>query len=141
MKPLYAALALTIAGNVVYHLSQKSISSNAHPLVSIVVSYGVALVLSLLAFFAIPLHGPLGKELLKLNWATYTVGAAIVAVELGFLLAYRAGWRVSLGAVTSNTAVALLLVPAGVMLFHERISLANAVGFVFCVLGIALVTR
>jgi uncharacterized membrane protein len=141
MKLLYGSLALTIAGNVLYHLSQKSIPGGVHPIVSIVASYLTAIALSVVIFIAFPLHEPLFVEVKKLNWATIAVGLSIVAVELGFLLAYRAGWRVSLASVTANVTVALILLPTGMLLFRERLTPTNAVGLAFCVIGLVLVTR
>lgn len=141
MKLLYGSLALTIAGNVLYHLSQKSIPSGIHPIVSITASYLTAIALSVVVFIVFPLKDPLLVEVKRLNWATIALGLSIVAVELGFLLAYRAGWRVSLASITSNTAVALVLLPTGVLLFRERVTPMNAVGLVFCVIGLVLVTR
>jgi len=38
------------------------------------------------------------------------VGLSIVGVELAVLLAYRAGWRISLASVVANVTTALLLV-------------------------------
>lgn len=141
MKLFYASLALTIAGNVLYHLSQKSIPGGVHPMVSIIASYVTAIVLSVVVFLAFPVHGSLMVEVRKLNWATIAVGVSIVAVELGFLLAYRAGWRVSLASVTANTAVALVLLPTGLLFFRERITVTNGVGLIFCLMGLVLVTR
>lgn len=141
MKLLYGSLALTIAGNVLYHLSQKSIPGGVHPIVSIVASYLTAIALSMVIFVAFPLRQPLFVEVKKLNWATISVGLSIVAVELGFLLAYRAGWRVSLASVTANVTVALILLPTGTLLFRERLTPTNAVGLAFCVIGLVLVTR
>ena len=141
MKLLYGSLALTIAGNVLYHLSQKSIPAGVHPIVSIVASYLTAIALSVVIFIAFPVHDTLLVEVKRLNWATIAVGVSIVAVELGFLLAYRAGWRVSLASITANTTVALVLLPTGVLLFRERVTPTNAIGLVFCVIGLVLVTR
>ena len=141
MKLLYGSLALTIAGNVLYHLSQKSIPGGVHPIVSIVASYVTAIALSIVISIVFPLKDPLLVEVKRLNWATIAVGLSIVAVELGFLLAYRAGWRVSLASITANTTVALILLPTGVLLFRERVTPTNAVGLVFCVIGLVLVTR
>ena len=42
------AVGLTVASNVLYHVSQKSIPADAHPLPSLTVTYVVALVLTLL---------------------------------------------------------------------------------------------
>ena len=141
MKLFYGSLALTIAGNVLYHLSQKSIPAGVHPIVSMVASYLTAIVLSALILIAFPLNDSLLSEVKRLNWATIALGLSIVAVELGFLLAYRAGWRVSLASITSNTTVALVLLPTGVLLFRERVTPANAIGLAFCVIGLVLVTR
>ena len=141
MKLLWATLALTIAGNVLYHLSQKSIPLNVHPVVSIVASYITAIVLSLGILIAFPLRAPVMTEVRRLNWATVAVGLSIVAVEVGFLLAYRAGWRVSIASVTANVTVALLLLPTGVLMFHEKLSPTNVVGLLFCVVGLVLVAR
>src|SRR5881275_2104180 len=55
------------------------------------------------------------RSLKELNWATYVVGLSIVGVELAILLAYRAGWRISLASVVANVATALLLVIIGVL--------------------------
>jgi uncharacterized membrane protein len=60
---------------------------------------------------------------------------------LGFLLAYRSGWRISVAAVATNVAVTLLLVPIGIMVFKDHLSLRNVLGLIFCVLGLVLVVR
>jgi len=62
-------------------------------------------------------------------------------LELGFLLAYRAGWKISLGPLVSNVAVAILLIPVGLLLFREKISLVNLIGIGVCLLGLVLVNH
>ncbi len=135
---MFWPVAIVVLSTVVYHVAQKSIPAGAPPLASLAVSYGVALLgtLALLPFF--PLRAPVGRSFRELNWASAAIGAAIVGVELGFLLAYRAGWRVSVGAAVSNTAVAALLVPVGLLLFHEKLSGVNALGLLLCVAGLVL---
>ena len=141
MKLLYAAIALTIGGNVIYHIAQKSIPANVNPIVSVIVSWITSILASLIILTLVPVRDSLMSEVARLNWATYAVGISIVAVEIGFLLAYRSGWNVSLGAVTSNTAVGVLLIPIGMMLFHERMTLTHLIGILFCLIGLVLVTR
>ena len=53
----------------------------------------------------------------------------------------NSGWNVSVGAVTSNVIVALALIPAGALLFQEQITFTRAAGVLFCIVGLALVTR
>jgi multidrug transporter EmrE-like cation transporter len=45
------------------------------------------------------------------------------------------------GAAVSNVAVALLLLPLGVVLFREQLTAANVVGIVFCLTGLVLIVR
>lgn len=141
MKLLYGAIALTIVGNVLYHVAQKSIPANVNPFVSVIVTWMTSILASVLVLIAMPARDSLMNEVARLNWATYAIGLSIVAVEVGFLLVYRSGWNVSLGAVTSNTAVGVLLIPIGMTLFHERMTLTHLIGILFCLIGLVLVTR
>ena len=131
-------VALVVLSTVLYHVAQKSIPATAPPVASLAVSYGVALIgtLALLPFF--PFRMPLARGFRELNWASAAIGITIVGVELGFLLAYRAGWRVSVGAAVANAAVAALLVPVGLLVFHEKLSSLNALGLLLCVAGLFL---
>ena len=131
-------IVVVVLSTVLYHAAQKSIPAGAPPLLSLVVSYGVAIAgtLALLPFF--PVRAPLARALRQLNWASAAIGLTIVGVELGFLLAYRAGWRVSVGAAVSNAAVAALLVPVGLLVFGERLSGVNVFGLLLCVAGLFL---
>ena len=62
-------------------------------------------------------------------------------IEMGFLLAYRTGWRISIAAVATNAAAALVLIPIGLLVFKDHLSLKNVVGLVFCLVGLALLMR
>ncbi|HKA38063.1 MAG TPA: hypothetical protein VKH43_14655 [Thermoanaerobaculia bacterium] len=135
---LALSIALTVGSNVLYHIAQKSIPRGVHPLLSVAVTYAVALAVTLLLWPVAPGGSPKLSDLSGLNWATIGVAIAIVGVEVGFLLAYRAGWDVSVGSLVVSAAVALLLVPVGLVLFRERLSAANAAGIVLSVVGLVL---
>lgn len=135
----YGAIALTILSNVLYHLFQKVIPGNVNPLLSLAVTYLVAASATLLLLPLFPVQGTLGAELRKVNWASVGLGAVIVGLELGFLLAYRAGWDLSLANLVSNTTVALLLIPFGLLLFKEQLSLVNILGVILAIAGLVLV--
>jgi drug/metabolite transporter (DMT)-like permease len=135
---LVLSIALTVGSNVLYHIAQKSIPRGVHPLLSVAVTYAVALLVTLLLWPVAPGAAPRLSDLSRLNWATIGVAVAIVGVEVGFLLAYRAGWDVSVGSLVVSAAVALLLVPVGIWMFGERLSAANAAGIVLSVLGLVL---
>lgn len=135
----YLSILLVVVSTVVYHLVQKATPADAHPLLTLAVTYLVAtlLCLALLPFF--PLRAGLGESLRRLNWASIALAAAVTGIELGFLLAYRAGWNISLAALIANTAVAALLAPVGVLLFAERLTPLQIAGIGACAVGLLLI--
>lgn len=135
------SIAMAVGGTLLYHLAQKSIPSTAPPLLSLIVTYAVALVATVLLLPFAPERESVFAGLKRLNWASPAVGVAIVGVELGVLLAYRAGWKLSVGSVAINTAVALLLLPLGLLVFRERLSAANVAGLGLCLAGLVLVAK
>jgi drug/metabolite transporter (DMT)-like permease len=136
---LILSVVIIIASNVLYHVSQKSIPAGAHPLLSVAVTYAAALLVTLLLFPFSPGGAPRLSGLAQLNWATLGVAVSAVGIEIGFLLAYRAGWNINVGSLVVSVAVALLLIPTGALLFKEHLSAANAAGIVLCLAGLTLV--
>lgn len=134
----YLPIALTAVATTLYHIAQKSIVPGVHPMVSLVVTYATALLVSLLAVALSPGAATFVRTVAHLNWATYVVGLSIVGVEFGVLLAYRAGWRISLASVVANTATALLLVLIGTAVYRERLATRQVLGLALCVLGLVL---
>jgi drug/metabolite transporter (DMT)-like permease len=135
---LTVALSLAVASNVLYHLSQKSVPEGVHPMLSLTVTYVAALVVTLLLWPLYPASASGPPSLSRVNWSSVAVGVAIVGVELGVLLAYRAGLRVSLGATLINVTVALVLIPVGLLFFRENLSLTNVAGLGLCLAGLWL---
>jgi uncharacterized membrane protein len=137
MPLYYSSIALAILANLVYHICQKRINPNVNPMISAAVTYSVALAVSLILIF-IPFKDarPAGIQFKELNWASYMLGFAIVGLEAGFLLAYRAGWNVAQCALFSNIAVTFLLLPIGIIVFKESVSITNMVGIGFAILGL-----
>ena len=140
--PLFlSAIVLIVVSNVAYHVSQKSIPATLNPVLSLLVTYFVAIGITLCLyplFPARPASAPLSRQI---HWSSVVIGVAIVGVELGYLLAYRAGWRVTVGSAAANAAVALLLIPVGLLFFGERLSLGNAIGVILCLAGLILVIQ
>ena len=134
-------LSLAIAATVAYHLVLKLTPAGVNPFLSLMLTYaGVALLLG----FGLALGpGPFEwrHELRALNWTTLALAATIVALDLGFLFLYRSGYDVSLGALVTQSAAALLLLVIGVLVFRERLSIANAFGLLLCLAGLWLVNR
>jgi len=85
------------------------------------------------------LKSGIGHAVSKVNWASWALGASIVGIEVGFLLAYRAGWNVSLAGIATNTSAALLLLPIGLLIFKDKLSLVNIAGVLVCILGLLMI--
>ena len=138
---LYLPIALTALATTLYHIAQKSVVPGVNPMVSLVVTYATALAACLAAVPFSPGGGVFVRSLKDLNWATYVVGLSIVGVELGVLLAYRAGWRISLASVIANVTTALLLVVIGVLGYREHLAARHVAGLLMCLGGLALAAR
>jgi uncharacterized membrane protein len=134
----YAAIILTVASNVLYHIFQKITPPAAHPLIALAVTYAFSTLLCMGFFLTLPHDKTLMESFRQLSWSSMGLGLAIVGLELGFLLAYRSGWNISTAALASTVAVALVLLPIGLIFFSERVSAANSAGIVLCITGLIL---
>jgi uncharacterized membrane protein len=141
MSAFYFSFALTVGGMILYHLSQKSIPSDMNPFLVVIVAYVIGIALCAACAVAYPGKKSVVESLKLSNWAVITLGVAAALIELGFLLAYRAGWKISVAAVATNAAAAITLIPIGVVIFKDHLSLRNVVGLVLCLLGLAMVMR
>lgn len=135
----YGTLALTIVFGTLYHLAQKATPAQINPLVSLAVTYAVALAGTLALYPFYPHQDTLAANIRQLNWASVLLGLSIIGLELGFLLAYRAGWNISLAGLVSNVTIALLLLPIGLLLYRETLSTAQAAGIALCLAGLFLI--
>ncbi|KUO58656.1 hypothetical protein APF79_03695 [bacterium BRH_c32] len=140
----FIPIALVVLSSVCYHVSQKSTPSGLNPIVALIVTYVTASVVSILSYFVfVPKSDLVGllEAIKNANWASLLLGFTVVGLELGFLLAYRAGWNISIAGLLSNTLVALMLIPVGLLLFKETISLTSVIGVVICITGLIFVSR
>ena len=95
MNWFYLSFFLTIIGPVIYHLTQKVTPANVNPLVSIMISYISALILTLIGLLVHPPAEGMRTSLRALNWTSVVLGATLVMTEIGFMLAYRSGGSLS----------------------------------------------
>jgi drug/metabolite transporter (DMT)-like permease len=141
MRAPLIPLLLTVTGAVIYQISSKSVPRAAHPLVAIIAAYFTAIALCLLATWKWPMTGSLSGTVRQLNWAVAGVGVGAALIEVGFLLVYRSGWPLSIASVIVNVTAAIILVPVGLSLFQERLSLPKVLGAAFCLFGLMLISR
>ena len=141
MSAFYFPFLLTVGGMLFYHISQKSIPKETNPFLVTIMAYAVGILLCAVALVAHPGKKSLAESFRQSNWAVFMLGAAAAAIEIGFLLAYRNGWKISIAAVATNAAVTVMLIPIGIIAFKDHLSLRNIFGLLFCILGLALVVR
>lgn len=136
-----AWLSLAIAATVAYHLVLKLTPQGANPVLSLMVTYAVVTLLfgAVIGFGPGPLDWR--QELRALNWTALALAATIVALDLGFMFLYRSGYDISLGALVTQSTAAMILLAVGVLVFREKLSLANGFGVLLCLVGLWLVNR
>jgi multidrug transporter EmrE-like cation transporter len=108
---------------------------------SLLAFYLLAALLSLPLFLLFPLSGTLTEGLRGLNGPVLGVAASIVLIELGFLLAYRAGGSLQSSYVTSAAFTTGLLVLIGWAAYAEKLSISKVAGLGMALAGIWLLSR
>ncbi len=134
-----ASIGLAIVSNVFYHIFQKWTPANANPYLTLTVTYLTAAGICITLLVLTGPGRPLGGAIRQLNWSSVGLGFSIVGLELGFLLAYRAGWEISLAQLVANSMVGLLLIPVGFLVFRERLAPLNLAGIVVCLIGLVMI--
>ncbi|MCX8128783.1 MAG: EamA family transporter [Clostridia bacterium] len=137
----YVSIILAIISNVFYYFIQKSIPHNANPLLSLAVTYLTAMITCLVVLPFYPNNEGMLDSFKRLNWTSVFLGVAIVGLEMGFLLAFRAGWNISTAGVLANVIVAMILIPVGITVFKEHLKPVNILGIILCIVGLVLVSR
>lgn len=134
-------LGVAIAATVGYHIVMKLTPAGVNPYLSLAVTYAVTALAFTLLYVALPGAMPLRAAVGHLNWTALALCIVVVGLDLGFLMLYRGGFDVSLGALITQSAAALLLLLLGVAFFAEKLSLANVGGIALCVVGLWLINR
>ncbi len=134
----YFSIILAICSSALYHFTAKSTPSNVNFTVSLLVTYGVAFIVVLFTFFFFPIKNGFAFELKQLNWASIGLAIAVVGIEFGFLLTYRAGWHLGIAAVLVNVVASLILVPVAIFFFKDKISINQYSGDFGLSLGLVM---
>ena len=134
-------LVLAIGATVAYHLVLKLTPPGANPFLSLCVTYAMVALLFAGIVAATPGAFDWRGELRQLNWTAVALAVAIMGLDLGFILLYRTGFAVSLGALVTQSAAAMLLLAIGALVFREHLGVTKGVGVVLCLAGLWLINR
>jgi len=124
-----------------YNICQKSTPQNANPFSALIVTYLTATIITVVAYLFQKTDKSFLQSITDLNWTSVTLGVAIVGLEFGYLLTYRAGWNISIGSLVANIILAVMLIPIGILFYKEGFDVSKIFGVAFCILGLVLINR
>lgn len=75
-------------------------------------------------------------ELKKANWTSFVLGIVRVGLEVGFIYAYKAGWKVSAAQIVTSSILGVILIIVG---YKEAITWNKIVGVIVCLAGLGLI--
>ena len=134
-------IALVVVCNTLYQVCAKSVPAEMDPFASLTITYLVGALASFALYFGLNRSGNLLQEYRQVNWAPIVLGLVVVALEVGMIFAYKAGWKVSLASTVQGTFVAIALVAVGALFYHEAITLNKLLGIGLCLAGLAVMNR
>lgn len=134
-------ILVVIGSNVIYNICAKQTPSSLNAFFSLAVTYGVAFLISLAAFFATASDKNAVHELAKTNWASFLLGLSIIGLEFGYLNVYRVGWKMNTASLTANIGLAVILILVGFLLYRETLSLRQVAGAAICIVGLVLLNQ
>lgn len=134
-------IIIVVAANTLYNICAKSTPSEANAFGSLTVTYLIAALISAVAFLCTASVKDIPSELSKLNWSAVALGVSIVALEFGYILIYRAGWKISLASLTANISLAVVLLLIGLLFYKEVISGYQVAGALLCSAGLFLLSK
>ena len=133
-------IALVVFANVMYQICAKSMPADINPLAALTVTYMVAFLSSGVLYFALNRGSAnLIAEYGKLNWVPFVFGLVLVALEVGFIYAYKAGWPVSTAFIVQSAILAGFLLLVGYLLYHEPLAWNKIAGVVICLVGLYVI--
>lgn len=135
------ALVLAIGSTVAYHLVTKLVPAGANPIAMLFTAYVVGMVLCGGILLVMPVESGLRGHFAQVNWTAPALAMSIVVIDLAFILLYRSGFPVSIGALVTQVSAALALLGLGYLVFRDRLSPTNVVGVALCFAGLWLVNR
>lgn len=135
------SIVLIVASNILYNLCQKVTPQRANPFLALLITYLTAAIFSAIVFLLSKTNESFFQTIKELNWTSVVLGVSIVGLEFGYLMAYRAGWKISIGSLVANICLALVLIPIGIIFFQEGFGLNKLLGAVLCILGLILINN
>ena len=130
---------MIIGGGILYHVSQKATPAALDPFLALFISFGLASLACLGLFLA--REGLSGAQFQRVSWTSIALACALVSIESGYLIGYRAGLKLNIASFVCNNLISLALLIIGTFFYRESFTLRTGSGMVLCVAGLLLLWR
>src|SRR5688500_7716921 len=104
MNTNHLPIIIVIVGAILYQIAQKSIPKTINPFSVLIIAYSFGVAICFLLSKVVSFNQPLLSSLKEFNWAVIGVGVGAVLIEIGYLLAYRAGGNISFTSLITSIA-------------------------------------
>ncbi len=132
-------VVLVVLSNVLYQICAKSLPDGINPFASLTVTYFVGTVFSFILYFIMSKKGNILNEYAKMNAAPAILGIVLVGLEVGFLYAYKYGWKVSTLSIVQSAFLAVALIFVGWLGYHEALTWNKILGVGICLVGLVFI--
>ena len=132
---------LVVLSNTVYQICTKGVSENMNPFASLIITYLVGATVAFIMFLILGDSRDILTELKKANWTSFVLGIVLVWLEVGFIYAYKAGWKVSAAKIVTSSILGVILIVVGYVGYKEAITWNKnkIVGVIICLAGLGLI--
>ena len=133
-------IIVLVISNTAYNLFAKLVPAGVNVYVSLVCTYAVSLVTTLVFILLTGQGGAMITQLRLVPWVSYVLGISIVGVEFGYIMAYRSGRPINSTALYVTIVISLVLIPIGVVVWHEPLSFKKIAGIVLGIISVILMS-
>lgn len=140
MHAMLWPLALVVLSNILYNISSKAVPAGASPYLTVIITYITAAFCSFVLYCIFDAAKFSAAEITKAFLPGFAPGVSMAGLEIGYILMYRAGWKISIASLLCNILLALALLAIGVLFYREKINFQQVAGFALRLAG-SLVLR
>jgi drug/metabolite transporter (DMT)-like permease len=127
---------MILGGGVLYHVCQKATPAGVDPFLALGISFGLAS-LGCLGLF-VGKQGLATPQWHRVNWTSLALAVALMLIESGYLIGYRAGLKLNVASFACNNMIALVLLGVGTFFYGESFTFRTGSGMALCVAGLLL---
>jgi drug/metabolite transporter (DMT)-like permease len=132
-------LGVAVLSQVLYHLGQRAVPRSAPPLQVLAFAYAGAFAMCLVSLFFVGRPSRLADLSVSVGWSTWLITLSIFGIEIGYLLAYRSGWTISVAFGVASTMTVVILAMIGMTLLGDPVTERRLLGLAFACLGLWLI--